>query len=65
MLKIELTENEAYLVLQGLDLLKAALLDNSRLLDGVFTQNDFGIPAITETMTKINLADNLDEEVQP
>jgi hypothetical protein len=65
MLKIELTENEAYLVLQGLDLLKASLLDNSRLVDGMFTQNDFGIPPITETMTKINWADNLDEEVQP
>ena len=63
MLKIELSENEAYLVLQGL--LKASMLDNSRLVDGMFTQNDFGIPAITATMTKIDLADNLDEEVHP
>ena len=65
MLKIELSESEAHLVIQGLDLLKASKLDNSRLVDGIFTQNDFGIPAITELMTKIDLADNLDEEVQP
>jgi hypothetical protein len=65
MLKIELSENEAHLVIQGLDLLKTAKLDNSRLVDGIFTQNDFGIPAITALMNRIDQADTLDEEVQP